>query len=380
MLKFLINKKISPDTCEGRSYYGSLASVIGIITNILLAGVKIFLGIITGSISIVADAINNAMDSISSVLSLVGFKLSSKPADKDHPFGHERYEYITGFVLAFIIVSVGIELGRSSINTLLSNTAINVNEITLVILGTTILLKLALSSIYKYLGTLISSDSLHACAIDSRNDVISTLGVLFSAGLFILTGINIDGYVGIAISLFVLITGINMVKQTIDPLLGTIPDENFVNKIKDYLLSQPNTEGVHDFIVHNYGPNRKFASVHLEMNADINAIEAHDIIDNIEHEVMSKFGVHIVVHHDPIVINETTIALKERISNILLNIDQSLHLHDFRLVEFSDFDRLLFDIEYPYECKISADEITQKLYEALEGERKYQLMIQFDRI
>lgn len=380
MLKFLINKKISPDSREGRSYYGSMASVIGIITNILLAGVKIFLGIITGSISIVADAINNAMDSISSVLSLVGFKLSSKPADKDHPFGHERYEYITGFVLAFIIVSVGIELGRSSINTLLSSTAINVNEITLIILGSTILLKLLLSSIYKYLGDLISSDSLRACAIDSRNDVISTLGVLFSAGLFMLTGVNIDGYVGIAISLFVLISGINMVKQTIDPLLGTIPDENFVNKIKDYLLSQPNTEGVHDFIVHNYGPNRIFASVHLEMNADINAIEAHDIIDNIEHEVMTLFDVHIVVHHDPIVINETTIALKERISNILLDIDQSLHLHDFRLVEFSDFDRLLFDIEYPYDCKLTEEYITEKLNEALVGDRKYQLMIQFDRI
>lgn len=341
-----------------REKYGLLGSFVGIACNILLFISKLFIGILSGSVSITADAINNLSDAASSLVTLVGFKISSKPADQDHPFGHARVEYVAGLVISFIIIFLGLQLAGSSVSKIFSPSALTVAPMTIIVLVLSILVKLWMSFFNRYLGKKIQSTTLNATATDSLNDVIATGSVLVSMAIFHFTSINLDGFIGLIVAGFIIYSGINVIKETVSPLLGEAPTDELVNSIQSKILTYKGVLGLHDLVVHSYGPSRCFASVHVEVSASDDILVSHDLIDGIERDFAIEMGIHLVIHLDPIIKgDEVSNLLQAMVLDIIQIIDPSLSIHDFRAVQGVTHTNLIFDVSIPADFKKSDKEL-----------------------
>lgn len=364
-----------------RASYGKSAGILGIIANVFLFAIKLFAGIITGSIAIIADAINNLTDFLTSIITLVGFKLSNAPADKEHPFGHARIEYITALLVSIFILTIGIEVGRTGIDKIINGSNTTFTITACIILAVSILTKLLLSIIFKDLGKSINSEALFAMSQDSRNDTISTFIILLSAIVSMKFNIYIDGYLSVAIAILIIISAISLIKSTISPLLGEPPKKEFIQQIEKKILSYDGIMGIHDLVVHNYGPLKTFATVHIEVDAKVDVMISHELSDNIERDFSKELNVFLVCHLDPIVTDdEETNMLKEKITKLLKGFDNRLNLHDFRLVHGVNHSNIIFDVLIPYDTKYDEDSIRFFVDEELKKyNKKYFAVIEFDR-
>lgn len=345
-----------------RAAYANLGSIIGIVTNTLLCLCKIGVGIFFNSMSVLADGINNLSDAGSSVVTLIGFKLSIKPADDDHPFGHARIEYIAGLIVSFLILILGIDLIRSSISKIINPEPVESSSIIFIILILSILIKLWLSKFNFILGKKIDSTTMIATSVDSRNDVIATTAVLIALIINDFTTINLDGIMGVVVGIFIFISGINLVKETTNPLLGEAPDPEFVKCIESKILACEVVSGLHDLVIHSYGVNKWFASVHVEVPAEIDFLECHDILDNIERDLKNELDIHLVVHLDPIVTNDPkTNDIKEKVENIIAYVDNRLSMHDFRIACHPTYTNIIFDVVVPVGFKETPEQLASLL-------------------
>lgn len=345
-----------------RASYGKLSGKVGIFCNAFLFAVKFIMGTISGSVSITADAVNNLSDAASSVISLIGFKMAEKPADEDHPYGHARYEYLSGLTVAVMIILIGFELFKTSFDKVLHPSTVDFSIALVIVLAVSILIKLWMALFNKSLGKKINSSALEATAADSRNDVISTSAVLVAAVISHFFKINLDGYMGIAVAVFILYSGIGLVKDTLDPLLGKAPEPELVDYIQKKILSYDGVLGTHDLMIHDYGPGRKFASVHVEMAAEGDVLKSHDVIDNIERDFLSKDNLNIIVHYDPIVtkddiVNDFRSWLMEQVKSI----DPHLSIHDLRIVPGNSHTNLVFDCVMPHCINVSPSELKAEI-------------------
>lgn len=354
-----------------RESYGIIASITGIIANTLLSVGKILTGMLFNSISVTADGINNLSDGASSLITLIGFKISSKPADKDHPFGHARMEYMTGFILGIAVLLVGIELIKSSFNKIMnpSKTIFSIEMI--IVLISSVLIKLWLSLFYKKLGNRISSAPLKASSTDSRNDVISTMVVLVSLLISEATGFEADGYVGILVALFILYSGYEILKDILNPILGEMPDKDFVESIENKILSYEGIINIHDLVVHNYGPNKYFATVHAEVDAKEDILKSHDLIDNIERDFARELNINLVIHLDPIITDDEEInELRSMTEKIVSSIDGRLSMHDFRVVKGETHTNLIFDVVVPVDYDIRSSKLVDLIEKKVQNQNE----------
>ena len=349
-----------------RAAYGYLCGIVGIVINILLFAGKFAAGFISGSVAVTADAFNNLSDAGSSVISLIGFRLASQQPDPHHPFGHGRFEYIASLIISMIIVMMGFELGKDSIGKIISPEAVEYSALTFWVLGFSILAKLYMFIYNRTIGEKIDSSTLKATATDSISDTISTFAVLVSAILTVKTGIVIDGWVGLAVAGFIMFAGFSSAKETINSLLGTPPEKEFCQTVEDIVLSHEGIIGIHDMIVHNYGPGRVFISLHAEVPSDGNFVDIHDTIDNIEHDIMNETGCLATIHMDPVdVRDELTALMKVKVGKIIAEIDDKISFHDFRMVSGPTHTNVIFDIVVPYNYKYSDDEIVNIIAEKI---------------
>lgn len=364
-----------------REAYGKLGSVVGILANIVLSISKIVIGTIFSSISITADGVNNLSDAGSSVVTFIGFKISGKPADKDHPFGHARMEYLTGLVVGAIILLLGIELIKSSVDKI-RNPEVTIFSWTMVcVLALSIVVKLWLSRFNSRLGEKISSSTMKATAMDSRNDVISTAAVLASIFIAKLSGIETDGYMGIIVALFILYSGFSILKDILNPLLGEMPDPDFIEKIEKKILSYEGIINIHDLVVHNYGPNKYFATVHAEVDAKEDILKSHDMIDNIERDFAKDLDINLVIHLDPIITNDNEInQLRCMTGKVIRSIDENLTMHDFRVVKGETHTNLIFDVVIPVGYEIKSSELVKKIEKSIKSiNEKYYAVVTVDK-
>jgi len=360
LVKLFVKDYKNISNAKVRERYGKFASVTGIVTNILLFIFKITVGIIFNSISITADAINNLSDSGSSLITLMGFKISGKPADEKHPYGHARMEYISGMIVSFLILFLSFELLKSSVEKIINPQETRFNIVSVLVLTVSILIKLWQSLFYRRIGNTIESGTLLATSVDSRNDIFSTSAVLIAAIIALLTGYNLDGYMGVIVALFILFSGIKLIRETISPLLGMAPNKELVDRIYKKILSYEGIIGLHDLTIHNYGPSKCYASVHCEVHADQDIMVSHDIIDNIERDFLKDEGIHMVIHLDPVVTDNSRINdLKAKVESILREISPKISMHDFRVSFGISHSKLIFDVVVPFEFELSDDELIQ---------------------
>lgn len=364
-----------------RESYGTFAGIFGIVTNLILFALKLVIGVLSGSISILADAINNLADSGSSILTIVGFKLSSKPADADHPYGHERMEYLTGLGISVLILIIGFELLTSSFKKLFSPEMPNFGLITFIILIISIFGKFFQGLFYKKIGKLIKSETLMAAYTDSFNDVISTIAVLISTVVSFIFGIVLDGFIGIGVSLFILYSGIKLIAETANPLIGTVPDSETVKRISEKIKEYDDIIGIHDLVIHSYGANKCFASVHAEVDANSDIIKVHDTIDIIEREFAEDLGISLVIHMDPIVTDSPEVDnAKLIVKEILQGISADISMHDFRMVIGESHTNLIFDVCVPFSFNISEGELKERISdEAKKHDPDWYTVITVDR-
>ena len=357
---FIRNRTEVHDTAV-RNSYGKLSGWVGIVCNILLCIGKFVTGFISGSVSVTADAANNLSDASSSIINLFGFKLSEQAADEEHPFGHARYEYISGFVIAVLVLVIGFELLKGSIDKIIHPSAVEFSWVTIGVLGASILVKLWMMLFNLKIGKLISSQSLEATAADSRNDCISTSAVLAAALISHFAGVELDGWMGVLVAAFILYSDINLVREAMSPLLGKAPDPEMVESIRRRIMSYDEVLGTHDLMVHDYGPGRVFASVHVEMAAEKNVLESHDIIDNIERDFLES-GLNLVIHYDPIVTADSAVGkTRQEISCIARNIDERLTIHDLRMVPGTTHTNVIFDCVVPPGFKMDDGELKEEI-------------------
>lgn len=340
---------------------GKLAGITGIVCNVLLAALKIIAGILTGSVAITGDGINNLTDSASSIVTLLGFRIAQRPADGEHPFGHGRYEYISGVVVAALVLLAGAELAKSSFEKILHPQTVSFTALTLVILLLSIGAKLWMAGFNRKLSKLIGSKTLEATSQDSRNDVITTSAVLLSFLADTLFHIQLDGFVGLGVSLFILWSGISLAKNTIDPLIGMQADAELVQQLSDLILDHQRVLGIHDLLIHDYGPGHCFATVHAEMDAGESPLDAHDQLDHIEQEAMERLGIHLVIHYDPIAESEDWAVWRELAQRCARELSPAASIHDLRIVDYEKETKLTFDLAVPY----SLPQSNQALIEAL---------------
>ena len=346
-----------------RHKYGLLAGVVGIICNILLACTKIVMGLLTGAVSIATDAVNNMSDAVSSIVTLVGFKISGKPADREHPYGHGRMEYIAGFVVAAAVIAVAINLFKESVSKIIHPNELDVNVTTIIILAITILVKLWMSLFYGKIAKRISSEAMRATAADSRADCITTGVALLSVAVMLVFKKNIDGWAGAIVSLLVIVSGLRSAKETIEPLLGAAPDKETIDKLEKELCSYDEILGVHDLRVHEYGHDVTVASVHVEMPHDCSLVRCHDIIDKIERDVTDKGIVtELTIHVDPVMTADEEITfIRTELTKHMQSIDPKMNLYDFRLIRGEEGDKLFFEILVSYDNPKTDDEIKKIL-------------------
>jgi cation diffusion facilitator family transporter len=349
-----------------RESYGKFAGIVGIITNIILFAIKITAGLFSNSISIIADAVNNLSDSGSSIITLVGFKISGKPADAKHPYGHARMEYISGLIVSFIILFLGGQLVLTSADKIIHPRESVFSPVLLFILIVSILIKVWQSLFYRKIAKLIDSTTLMATSMDSRNDIMATSSVLAAVILTRLTGFNLDGYMGVGVAIFILISGIRLIQDTISPLLGMAPTRELVDEIYKKILSYDGIVGLHDLAVHSYGAGKCFASVHCEVPAEQDIMVSHDVIDNIERDFLKDMDIHLVIHLDPIVIeDEKTNELREAVSRLISELSPELGMHDFRVVRGVSHSNLIFDVVAAFDFHWSDEEIVKRITDAI---------------
>ncbi|MDD3226957.1 MAG: cation diffusion facilitator family transporter [Tissierellia bacterium] len=375
MINFIIKKFIknyeNVNEPKVRESYGVTASITGIIANTLLSAGKILTGIIFNSISVTADGVNNLSDAASSVITLIGFKISSKPADKDHPFGHARMEYLTGLILGIAVLLVGVELIKSSFNKIINPSKTIFSMEMIIVLSISVLTKLWLSLFYKKLGDKISSAPLKASSIDSRNDVISTIVVLLSLLISEFTGYEVDGYVGVLVALFILYSGFDILRDILNPLLGEMPNVEFIESIENKILSYNGIVNIHDLVVHNYGPNRHFASVHAEVDATEDILKSHDLIDNIERDFAKELNINLVIHLDPIITDDEEInELRNMTDKIVKSIDERFSMHDFRVVKGETHTNLIFDVVVPVDYDIKSSKLVDLIEKKVQNQNE----------
>ena len=383
LIKLFI-KNGDTSSAKTRTAYGNLGSAVGIGSNILLCLIKILTGLFTGSISIIADGLNNLGDMGSSVITMIGFKLASKPADRDHPFGHGRMEYMSAFIVSALILLVGFELLTSSAKTLISGDAApEFSYISIIVLTVSILIKLWLYFFNRKIGKIIGSSALAATARDCLNDCVSTGAILVAAVITLIVPVpfNLDAVMAIGVALFILWSGFSSAKETIDEILGSPPEPELIKEIEEGILSFEGFLGIHDLIVHNYGPGRRFASVHVEVPQDIDIAECHERIDLCEKFISEKTGVEIVIHMDPIdVNNESVTKAREQMQKAIASIDERLTLHDFRMTPAtSTRTNLIFDVVVPQSFHITHQQLNTLIGEkAREIDPTYTCVITFD--
>ena len=365
-----------------RARYGVLSGIVGIITNIILCAIKIFAGVISSSLSIVADGINNLSDAASSVVTMIGFKLSSTPADEEHPFGHERIEYISGMIVAIIIILVGCLLLKQSIEKIINPSDIEASLVTYIILSVSILAKLWQSIFYRKMSNDIDSVALKATSQDSLNDVIATAAVLVGVIVMVTTSLKIDGYLGLLVAGFIIKAGISLVLETAKPLIGENPSKEEIKEVSDKISSYEGVLGLHDLVIHQYGPNKKFITVHVEVDAKIDIMVSHDMVDNIERDFKKELGIDLVIHMDPVDIHdEATIYYKELVRRVINEYDSSFTFHDFRIVSGPTHTNLLFDVVIPIKYPKKVTEVKAELKELIEKEdEKVNVVMMIDQM
>ena len=374
MIQFLIKTFIkNHEKTEDRAVrtaYGNLACIVSVVCNLLLAGGKIAVGVLTGSVAVTADGMNNLSDASSNIVSLLGFKLGARPADSEHPYGHARYEYLAGLAVSVMILVIGVELLKESFAKVLHPTAVDFNWVMVAVLAASILVKLWMARLNHKIGTDIESETLLATAADARNDVITTAAVLAATVLTKLSGFTrLDGLMGLGVAAFILYSGAALVRDTINPLLGAAPDPELVEHIEKKAMSYPGVLGVHDLMIHDYGPGRQFASVHVEMSARRDPIESHEVIDGIERDFLKDERLHLVVHYDPVATDDPRVpALRDALSDICTKIHPKMTIHDLRVVQGAAHVNVVFDCVVPYDCQMSETEIRRRMNDELEKE------------
>ena len=364
-----------------RERYGILSGAVGIVLNLLLSAGKLFAGLMTGSISITADAFNNLSDAGSSVVTLVGFKLAGQKADDGHPFGHGRMEYLAGLLVSLMILLVGVELGRSSIGKILHPEEVDFSLVSTGILAASILVKLWMGQFNRGLGRKIGSAAMAATAADSLSDAVATAAVLAGTLVNRFAHVNIDGWVGLAVAVFILRSGWGAAKDTINPLLGESPDPELVKQLRDLVLSHPQVVGMHDLIIHDYGPGRRLCSFHAEVPQDADILEAHDAIDHIEREIRERFGVEATVHMDPIATDDEQInRLRAQVAELAQAVEPGMTIHDFRVVRGPTHTNVIFDAVVPAASRADDQQLRDRLARAVRTlDSEYQPVIQLDR-
>ena len=368
--KFIPNRTNTEDRSV-RHAYGMLCGIVGIILNFLLFAFKLLAGLFSGSIAITGDAINNLSDAGSSLLTLIGFKLSAQKADSDHPFGHGRMEYISGLVIAMIILLMGFELGKSSVEKILNPEEVFFHPLVPIILIASILVKFYMASYNRSIGKKIGSTAMTATATDSLSDCLATSAALISTFVGHFFDLRIDGWCGIIVACFILWAGFNAAKETIDPLLGQPPTKDFVDEVERLVLAHEDITGIHDLIVHDYGPGRRYISLHAEVSADGDICALHDVIDTAERELTDKMGCLATIHMDPLEQNDAlTSTTRDRVATIVRLIDPDITIHDFRMVSGPTHTNVIFDAVVSHDCPLSDKEVTRRIVEgvrALDG-------------
>lgn len=374
MTNFLIrlfvkdNKNVQDPKVRGN--YAMLSSITGIIANVLLFIGKLIIGILSASVAIIADAFNNIGDAGSSVVTMFGFRLAGKHADKEHPMGHGRFEYISAFIVDVLIIFVGVELLKSSVEKIITPEPADIQTVTLVFLGAAILVKAWLFFFYRKIAKTIDSSVIKAASFDSISDVVATTVVLISSLVSKYTDLDLDGYAGILVAAFIFYTGIKASKETIDLLLGGSPDKEILKNIKDFVKDYPDVIGIHDVMVHDYGPGRQIVSFHAEVSAKSDFSYVHDIIDNIERDMQKKYGYIVTIHLDPIVVddqkvNEMYAFVKETVKGV----DESFSVHDFRMTYGGNHINLIFDLSIPVDSKISDEDAAKEVEDKIRSLR-----------
>lgn len=382
LLRLFVKNSDNTTDLSVRSAIGKLAGTVGILCNLLLFGVKLACGILVGSVSILADAINNLSDAGASIITLLGFHLAQRPADRNHPYGHARYEYLSGLAVSAMILMIGLELGLTSVRRILHPAPLDFTLVTFGILLATIGIKYWMARFFKALGQKISSSALTAASLDSRNDFIATAAVLLGCLISRNFHLNVDGIIGLGVAVFIFYSGIKVANETISPLLGKQPDQQLIEDISKLILRHDKILGIHDLLIHDYGPGQCFASVHAELNAEEDPLESHEIIDDIECDALTLLNVHLVIHYDPVVTNDSEWnEMHQMLDRIIHNLDPRLSMHDFRMVRSTAQPKLVFDLAVPYSMKSSPQEIKLAIYEQLLSQGKpYPVVIHFDSV
>ncbi len=364
-----------------REKAGRAAGAVGIATNLLLFVIKLLAGLFSHSVAILADAVNNLTDSGSSIIMLVGFKLAGKPADKEHPFGHARIEYLCGVIVSFIVLLLGLELGKSSVEKILSPQEAEFSPAVLLVLAVSVLLKLWQSGFYRSVGKKIGSAALSATASDSRNDVISTGAVLLGALVTRFTSLNLDGWLGLLVAIFIVVSGVQLILETADPLLGAAPDQALVRDVYTRIRGYEGIIGIHDLTVHSYGAGRTFASVHCEVPAEEDILVSHDLIDNIERDFLEQEGIHLVIHLDPVVTGDPKAqALREQVLERVKAVYPQAAIHDFRVVWGVTHSNIVFDVAVPFSLTDSDREIEARITAEVRSlDPSYRVVLTVDR-
>ncbi len=358
LLTRLFLKDADMTTLKGREKCGRLSGIVGIICNVILCGFKIAAGAMTGSIAIMADGVNNLSDAGSSIITLIGFRLSGKEADDDHPFGHARMEYITALIVSIIILLIGFDLGKSSIEKIIAPEETTFGVVSLIILAVSIAVKLWMMLFNRKLGRMINSTALEATSEDSRNDAIATTVVLIASTISYFSGVNLDGWMGALVSVFIMYSGVGLIRETVGTLLGQAPDPKIVRELRKKILSYDGVLGVHDFMMHCYGPGVYFASAHVEMDAKSDMLHCHDVLDTIEHDVKREMHIQLVVHLDPLVTDDAeTNEMKEKIAAILSEMEGTITMHDFRVVTGKVAKNVVFDVLVPRKYPLTDAEV-----------------------
>lgn len=381
LLRLFVRDYDQPQESKVRSAVGRLSGIVGIVCNALLFVLKLVVGTVSGSVSITADAMNNLSDASSAIVTLLGFKLAEKPADEHHPYGHARFEYLSGLAVAGMILVIGVELARSSVEKILNPAPVEFSLPVAVVLTGSIAVKLWLSLFNRRLGKHISSSALTATAVDSRNDAISTSVVLLAAIVEAATSWQIDGFMGLLVALFILYSAVELGKETISPLLGEGASPELRQMIVDTVTVYPQVLGYHDLMVHDYGPGQRFASIHVEMDQREDPLFCHELIDDMERACLEKHNVHLVIHYDPVVTGDQALEeMKTATAALLCRFDTRLSLHDFRMVRGKEHTNLIFDVALPSDLRGREREIKTYIEQTLSqrGEGAYHTVITFD--
>lgn len=376
---FIKDKDYSSETA--RKGYGMLCGAVGIFLNIVLFLIKFIAGTISSSIAVTADAFNNLSDAGSSIVTLVGFRMAGQKPDHEHPFGHGRFEYISGLIVAFLIILMGFELGRSSVAKIISPEPTHFSILTCCILVISIAVKAYMAFYNRAIGKKVDSTAMRVVSADSLNDCIATAVVLACTLVDSFFHIEIDGWCGVAVAIFILVSGVKAAKETISPLLGEPAPKEFVSAVADTVLAHDQIRGIHDLIVHSYGPGRRMISLHAEVSVNSDLLQIHDTVDNIERELQQKLGCIAVIHIDPVSDeDESTVALRGKVADIVEGLDKRLTMHDFRVVAGPTHTNVIFDVVVPYDFSLSDEQLKNRLQVCVSGiDPSYYTVVNIDR-